>query len=50
MSTIEAAVVQDADRLDGDRRVVAFAVFHVVIRVALGVAAIAAGVAPWIAS
>jgi len=32
-------------RLDGDRRVVAFAVFHVVIRLGLGVAAIAAGVA-----
>lgn len=32
-------------RLDGDRRVVAFAVFHVVIRIGLGVAAIAAGVA-----
>lgn len=32
-------------RLDGDRRVVAFAVFHVVIRVALGVAAIGAGIA-----
>ncbi len=32
-------------RLDGDRRVVAFAVFHVVIRCALGVAAIGAGLA-----
>lgn len=32
-------------RLDGDRRVVAFAVFHVVIRVALAVAAVAAGLA-----
>ncbi len=32
-------------KLDGDRRVVAFAVFHVVIRVGLGVAAIAAGIA-----
>jgi len=32
-------------KLDGDRRVVAFAVFHVVIRVGLGVAAIAAGLA-----
>jgi len=32
-------------KLDGDRRVVAFAIFHVVIRVGLGVAAIAAGVA-----
>lgn len=32
-------------RLDGDRRVVAFAAFHVVIRIALGVAAIAAGIA-----
>jgi MFS family permease len=32
-------------RLDGDRRVVAFAVFHVVIRVALGVAAVGAGIA-----
>ena len=32
-------------RLDGDRRVVAFAAFHVVIRLALGTAAIAAGIA-----
>ena len=32
-------------RLDGERRVVAFAVFHVVIRIALGLSAIAAGVA-----
>jgi dTMP kinase len=32
-------------RLDGDRRVVAFAVFHVVIRVALGVSAVVAGLA-----
>ena len=32
-------------RLDGDRRVVAFAVFHVVLRCALGVAAIGAGLA-----
>jgi predicted MFS family arabinose efflux permease len=32
-------------KLDGDRRVVAFAVFHVVIRIGLGVAAIAAGLA-----
>ena len=32
-------------RLEGAQRVVAFAVFHVVIRLALGVAAIAAGVA-----
>lgn len=32
-------------RLDGDLRVVAFAVFHVVIRCALGVAAVVAGLA-----
>lgn len=32
-------------KLDGDRRVVAFAVFHVVMRVGLGAAAIAAGLA-----
>ena len=32
-------------KLDGDRRVVAFAVFHVVIRVGLGVSAVVAGLA-----
>ncbi|HEX6311296.1 MAG TPA: MFS transporter [Acidimicrobiia bacterium] len=43
--TLASAMSAVQSRLDGQQRVLAFAAFHVVIRVALGLAAVGAGVA-----
>jgi hypothetical protein len=43
--TLASGMSAIQSRLDGDRRVAAFAVFHVVIRIGLGVSAVLAGLA-----